>query len=368
MNLAYLTNLNAVDGTKTNADRLCREFDQRDEIDLTAVHIQATNAPENFWTDELGYEALYPRSFRKGIETVDPDIVLIHGYNVDMIDYLTDYAPEDDRIYVLRNGVNTMEQWLSLYSSGDPRRVAYTLSKFDVFDGVFCPSTAAAERLNFAYGSDTPHLAVAPCVIDYDQYAPSPFMDDGDLHVILASRMAPVNYTLGPILALQRLAVDDDASVKMQVLGGGDRPYREVIEMVTEEMPHVEVTGHLSPADAKAHMEAADVLCVPSVTQQAVPTTAVEGLAAGCVVVSGAYQSAYEEETMIRAPADHPPAWYEVLSDIIESPDEAVDRIQDGLEAAKQYDTARIVTEAYLPTFNLLLAEREMESDDPSTE
>lgn len=354
MNIAYFTNLNAVDGTKTNADRICRELDSREGIDLTAVHIQGTNAPENFWTDELGYEALYPVSFRDGIETVDPDVALIHGYNVSMMDYLADFAPDDDRAYVLRNGVNTMEQWLALYSSNDPRRVTKPITDFDIFDGVFCPSHAAAERFKMVYGDDAPPLFVAPCVVDYDEYVPTPFMDDGDLHVITASRLAPVNYVFGPIFAVRAMADTTDTTVKMQVLGGGDRPYQQAVEMVTDDMPQVEVTGHLSPADVKPHMEAADVVCVPSVTQQAVPTVAVEALAAGCVVVSGDYQTTHEEDAIIRAPADHPPIWYDVLTDIVEHPDEARDVIKNGLDAAKEYETEKIVTEAYIPSLRLV--------------
>lgn len=361
MKLAYLTNINATDGTKTNADRLCRELDSRPGIDLTAVHIQGTGAPENFWTDELGYEALYPRSFRKGIEATDPDIVFVHGFNADMLDYLRDFAPEDDRVYTFRNGINTMENWLALYATPDPRTVTAPVTQLDLFDGVFAPSRSAAERIDFNYGPEAPHLAVAPCVIDYSEYVPQPFMQDDSLVVVTASRVAPNNYILAPILAVRRIATELDVDVELHVLGGADEPYRRVLSDLTGGMEEVNVLGHLPPDEARQYLQGADVVCVPSVTQQAVPTVAVEAMAAGSVVLSGDYRTASEESALVRVPVDHPPVWYDAIKDVVESPEEAKQIIRDGLDAAREYDVEGVVTEAYLPMFNLLLEEREMD-------
>lgn len=362
MRVAYLTNLNATDGTKTNADRLCREFDKRDELDLTAVHIQGTGAPENFWTDELGYRALYPVSFRQGIETVDPDIVFIHGHNPDMMEWLKENAPEDDRVYVLRNGINVMEQWLALYATPDPKTVTTPLTHLDLFDGVFAPSQAAADRLNFAYWNDTPHMAIAPCTIDYEKYVPTPFRDDGTLRVMTASRIAPNNFIIAPLLAVQALA-SEGYDIELRILGSGDQPYRRTIDQLTGGMEHVGVVGHVDADEVRQHMQECDVVCVPSVTQQAVPTVAVEALASGCIVLSGGFHASAEEETLVTVPADHPPAWYEALTDILDSPDEATDIIADGLQAAKHYDTEHVVDEAYLPFFHALLSEQEMDDE-----
>lgn len=363
MRIAYFSNLRGVDGTKTNADRLCAEFDRREEIDLTAVHIQGTGLPENLHTTEPGYETLYPMSFRDGIEATDPDIVFIHGYNVEMIEYLEEFVDEEDeededRAYVFRNGVNVMENWLALYSNPDPRMVTTPLQSFDLFDGIFAPSMAAAERLDFIYGPACPSIAIAPCVIDYDHYAPTPWMDGDTLTVVTASRLAPNNYIIAPLLAVRRFAQErDDIDVELHILGGGDKPYWEVISQLAGDMDEVNATGHIDPDEVRQYLQEADIACVPSVTQQAVPTVAVEALAAGCVVLSGAYQTAAEEEALVQVPVDHPVTWFDALADVVDSPEDATEQIRTGLEAARAYDVERVVNQAYMPMLTMLFAE-----------
>lgn len=353
MKLAYMSNLRAADGTKTNADRLCAEFHSRDGIDVTALHIQGTGLPENLRTTKPGYETLYPRSFREGIEEADPDVVLIHGFNADMIEYLEEM--DDDRAYVFRDGINVMENWLSLYGTPDPRTITTPIQKLDLFDGVFAPSQAAAERLDFIYGPECPHLAVAPCVIDYEDYVPSPWMQDDTFQVVTASRVAPNNYILAPILAVRRLTRErEDLDVELHILGGADEPYERVIGQLADGMEEVDFQGHIDPDGTRLYLQAADVVCVPSVTQQAVPTVAVEALAAGSVVLSGGYRTAGEEEMLVQVPVDHPPVWFDALVDAVDSPDDAKQRVRDGLEAARTYDVERVVDEAYIPMLSLL--------------
>lgn len=355
LDLAYMSNLRAADGTKTNADRLCTAFDSRDGIHLSAIHIQGTGLPETLRTTQPGYETLYPRSFREGIEVTDPDVVLIHGFNADMIEYLEDYADDDDRVYVFRDGINVMENWLALYGTPDPRTITTPIRKLDLFDGIFAPSRAAAERLDFIYGPDCPHLAVAPCVIDYEAYVPSPWMKDDTLRVVTASRVAPNNYILAPILAVRRLTRErEDLDVELHILGGADEPYQQVVSQLADGMDEVDFSGHLDPDDARLYLQAADVVCVPSVTQQAVPTVAVEALAAGSVVLSGGYRTAGEEEMLVQVPVDHPPTWFDALADVVDSPDDARQRVRDGLDAARSYHVERVVDEAYLPMLSLL--------------
>lgn len=364
MKLAYFHDFDGVSGSTTNADRLCRAFHAHDDVDLVAVHAQGTGAPENFWTDELGYPALYPMSFRDGIEATDPDVVFVHGYNVDMIDYLSEHAPEDDRVYVFRNGVNTLEQWLMLPSHGQPRRVTTPVSALDCFDGIFAPSQAAAERIKFHYGDDAPHLAVAPCVIDYDHYAPEPFMSDGVCRVLTGSRIAANNYILAPLLAVRRLIQTADVKVDMEIMSAGPAPFTQTIQSVAGGLENVRIVGQIPADEVRGHLQKSDVVCVPSITQQAVPTFAVEAMAAGNVVLSGAYRTAYEEEALIRVPVDHIPSWYEALEDVLDDPDDAREYVRKGLDNAQAYDTDHVVREAYLPMLNLLLAEREVDADE----
>lgn len=358
MKVSYVTNLtNAVGGGGSNAERLCAAFDSRPEIDFVAIHASGTNAPETFWTDELGYRACFPKSLKDGIEQTDPDIVFVHGFNVSMIDWLRDHAADDDRIYTWRNGVNTLEQWLTLYNHGSGRKVTAPVYDLDFFDAIFAPSYAAGERLRFHYGSDCPHLSVAPCTIEYKKYVPTPFMEDNTLRIATASRVAPNNYILGPLLAVRRLIEQENLDVDMEIMSAGDRPYPDVIESVAADIDQVRIVGHLQTDEVQNHLEYADVVCVPSISQQAVPTIAVEAMAAGNVVLSADYHTVTEEDTLIRVPLDHIPSWWKALKDTAEHPDDANSRIKDGLEAAKGYDTEKVVNESYLPMFTMLMDE-----------
>lgn len=355
MKVAYLTNLNSVGGGGTNADRLCRTFHELDEIEVVAVHAKGTDAPENFWTDEFGYQALYPRSLKDAIEVTDPDIVFVHGFNVDMIEWLRDFsADDDDRAYVWRNGVNTMEQWLTLYNHGSIQKVTTPVYDLDFFDAIFAPSHAAAERLSFNYGSSCPPISIAPCTIDYKKYVPGTFMEDDTLRIATASRVAPNNYILGPVLAARRLIEEEGFDVDMEIMSAGDRPYPAVIEAVAGEIDQIRIVGHLSPDRVQTHLEYADVVCIPSITHQAVPTVAIEAMAAGNVVMCSPFHTINEEDALIRLPMDHPPSWWQALKDVAEDRESALDTVRRGIHAAKDYDTRRVVREAYLPTFKLL--------------
>lgn len=361
MRVAYLTDLmNATGGGASNADRLCQEFHNKDEIDLVAVHAGGTGLPENLWSSHAEYLTLYPKSLRDGLEEVDADLIFVHSFNADMFDWLGDYADEHPQtILVYRAGVNTFEQWVTLQQHRSVERVTTPIAGFDCFDAVFAPSHAAAERIKMNYGNDSPHLAVAPCTITYNEYSPTPFMEEGSLRVVTATRIAPNNYALAPILAVRRLV--DEYDMEMEILSAGEGPYLRAIHAITEDVDEVEIVGHIDYDDVQRHLEWADVVCIPTASQQAVPTVAVEAMAAGNVVLCAPFYTGNEENTLVRVPLDHPPAWYDALSDVAEDADGANDRIRRGLRAARNYDTATIVDEAYMPMFELLRAKREMD-------
>lgn len=351
--VAHLWDTRGVDGAVSNASRLSRAFDKRDEIDLVAMHLNGTGYPENFWTAEPEYLVCYPKSVEDGLDEIEPDVVLVHAFSPSLNEWLGDNADPDTTL-IYRVGANTLEQWLY-----DPGRVPPIIDGLDVFDGLVAPSYAAAERLKLNYGDRTPHLAVAPCTIDYRNYAPTPFMEDGTLRIVMASRMAPNNFILGPLLAARRLA--DEIDIEMRILGGGLDPHVQAVGSIAEGMDEVELLGHQPARRVREELEWADVACVPSISQQAVPTVAVEAMAAGCVVLCAPFTTTNDESALIRVPIDHPPAWYDALSDVAESPDDANDLIRQGLEAASEYDTNEVVKEAYLPTFEMLTAAKENE-------
>lgn len=358
--IAYLTDLlNLVGGAGSNADRICRALHDVTEYDVTAVHAPGTGAPETFWSAEAEYLMQFPKSLDAGLDELDPDLVFVHGYNVGMLDHLRDRAADDDAIYVFRCGVNTMEQWLDLHNSRNPNMVTAPLDHLGFFDGIFAPSHAAAERLKMNYGDDAPPLSVAPCVIESQNYAPTPFMDDGTLRVVTASRISTNNYVLAPLLAVRRLV--DEIDVEMEILSAGTQPHLQAVHAIAENLDDVRVVGQIDRDAVRGHLQWADVTCIPTVTQQAVPTVAAEALAAGNVVLAGRFHTTTEESALVRMPVDHPPAWYDAMLDVADDPDAATERIRDGLEAAKTYDVERIVREVYRPTFEMLLAREELD-------
>lgn len=361
--IAYLTDLlNMTGGGGSNADRLCRELHGRDGIDLTTVHSGGTGLPDHMWNGEGDYLRLYPTSLSDGIDELDPDIVFVHSFNVRMFEWLADYADEHpETALVYRAGVNTVEQWLTLYQHQSPKRVTTPVGSLDAFDAIFAPSYAAAERIKLNYGDAAPPLIAAPCTIDYKSYAPTPFREDGTLRVVMASRIAPNTYALAPLLALRRLAEKYD--IEMEILSAGDSEYIQTVFSVADDIDAVEIVGNVAYEEVQGHLEWADVVCVPTAAQQAVPTVAVEAMAAGNVVLCAPFYAVNEEETLVRVPFDHPPAWYDALADIAGNRDDALDRIRAGLDAAAEYDTERVVTDAYMPIFHSLVAEQEMGAD-----
>lgn len=354
MELAYVTNLHGVSGASVNADRVCSYLATETDVDVTAVHSQSTGLPKPVETVTGDYPQRWAPDLLDGLVDLDPDIVFVHSYNPDLLLELRGQAEVDDRTWLWRHGASVAEQWLTLGHYRDADRVTSLVTDLSWFDGVFCPSKAAAMRLNLMYGADTPPMTVAPIVIEPEAYDPTPFLAGGTLRIVTASRVAANNYLLAPLLAARNLATEHD--VEMRILSAGKEHYREVVDRIAGDMEFVEIEGNLPPDDVIEHLEWSDVVCIPSYAHQSISTVAAEAMAAGNVVLAGQYQAVNEEESIIRVPVEHGPAWYAALQDVVDDPEDAQEWVDDGIAHAADYAVERVVEKAYLPQFHGLTA------------
>lgn len=120
-------------------------------------------------------------------------------------------------------------------------------------------------------------------------------------------------------------------------------------------MDEVRIVGHIPKEEVKIHLEHVDVVCIPSVSQQAVPTIAVEAMAAGNVVLCSQFHTVNEAAALIRLPMDHVPSWYQALKDVHDDPQDANDIVREGLDSSKDHDVEQVVTGAYLPMLTMLV-------------
>lgn len=356
--IAYVFNLDGKGGGSSQARTLIHEFIRRDSLEVTAVHAADTNIPQNVVTHDRSYPVMWPTTIEDGLTDLDPDIVFVHGYGPKLNDRLSTLKDDGDvdATWVMRYGVNLFENW-SLSPTRDSTDVRYItdhLVNFDWYDCLICPSKTAAERAKHFYGDDCPTLAHIPNGIKRSAYAPTTFMADDQLRVLSVSRAGPNDFLLSPVWAVVRLAAD--YPVSMEVLGAGWPGPIGSVKSLAEETPALSYEGYVDSDTVRTHMEMADVVCVPSVSQQAVPLAALEGMAAGNLVLAGDFPTAHEEDALIRVPTPHPPAWHEAIEDALEDPDDAREWVQKGIEAARRYDVRSIVEEGYLPVFEELVA------------
>lgn len=364
IDIAYVYNHSGKGGGSSQARTLLEAFTRRDELAVTAVHAADTNVPEHVLDESGSYPVLWPSTVEGGLRELDPDVVFVHGYGPPLNARLRDLKEEGDldAAWVMRYGANLFEAW-SLgpmragtdgnVSKNDIKHITDHVLGFKWYDCLICPSQAAAERCQHYYGDDTPRLAHIPNGIKTTAYAPSSFMLNDTLSVLTVSRAGPNDFLMAPIWAVARLA--GDYPIELTVLGAGHAANIGAVKHITEQVDAISYGGYVDNDRVRTHMEMADVVCVPSVSQQAVPLAALEGMAAGNVVLCGSFQPAYEEEALIRVPTPHPPAWHDALEDVFADPEDAVEWQQKGIENAKGYDVSKIVEAGYIPVFEGLV-------------
>jgi glycosyltransferase involved in cell wall biosynthesis len=351
--IAYIFNAAGKGGGNRQAETLIHAFARHDAVDVTGVHAADTNIPENVVTEEYGYSLMFPSTIEDGIIDLDPDIVFVHGYGPDLNHRLRELSEGDDvdAEWVMRYGSNLFENWAlaPTREDNDVRYITDHLWGFDWYDCLICPSEVVAERCRHFYGDDCPELAYVPNGIKRSAYAPSTFMADDELKVLTVSRAGPNDFLISPVWAVVRLAAQYPISI--DVLGAGWPGPIGSIKKIAEQTEAVNYRGYVDSDTVRSYMELADVVCVPSVSQQAIPLAALEGMAAGNLVLVGTFPASQEEDALITVSVPHPPDWHEALKDALEDPDDAEEWIQQGVENVREYDVRRIVADGYIPIF-----------------
>lgn len=351
MRLAHIHNVNGPGGGTVSAQNLLEEWHEHG-IEAWAVHAANTNYAETFVSEELEYPVMYPSRLEDGLRELDPDIVFVHGFSPALNEQLRGLAESDDfdAVFVLRKGMNLLEAWLGRAAD----RAISQVRELGWYDCVICPTEAASERMSLMYGGGCPRLAYVPNGIDREAYVPTSFMQDGFLRVITVSRLAPNNFLLSPLLAVMAALQDEMFPVKLDIFGPANNAAANMVRSLAEGFEDISVHGKVEHDALREQLEQADVVCVPSMSHQAVPLAAVEGMAAGNVVL-GSFYEAHEEDAIVYVPAAHPPTWLEVLSDIYDDPDDAREHVTDSIERAAAYDVSGVVADGYLPVFEDLL-------------
>lgn len=375
--LAHVANITAgTGGGGVQATQLLEQWVETDGIEPWGVHATNLNSPENLTSRKREYPIMYPSSVDQGIREIDPDVVFVHGFSPQLNRQLRDLAAEDDidAKFVLRNGMNLYEHWGMALRHNNHQKLTHQITEFDWYDLIVCPTQAAAARTQLFYGERCPDLSYIPNGIHRSAYVPSSFMLEDTLKVITVSRGGPNDFLLAPLLAVARIAAEGEIPIEMQVFGASHPALSTAMHEIAEAYDAITIAGYIEHDRVRDHLEVADVVCVPSVSHQAVPQAAIEGLAAGNVVLCGDFFETHEEDALIRVPVAHPPAWHEAITDVHDDPDDAREWIRGGIERAADYDIERIVQEGYLPAFRELVegddadADAEAEGDGEANE
>jgi glycosyltransferase involved in cell wall biosynthesis len=349
MRVAYVFNDTASGGGSVQARTLIEGFHEHG-IDVWGVQAINLNSPETFVSEERGYPMVYPSTLADGLKEIEPDIVFVHGFSPELNSQLRDLSEDLDAQFILRKGMNLLEHWFAAPSNGNPEKITCQVSGFDWYDCIVCPTEMAAERVSLIYRDNTPQLAHVPNAIDRESYVPTSYMQNGWLHVVMASRVCPNNYTLAPLLAVCQIMDSGSFPVKLDVFGNANGPLDSAIRGISEDYDNIEIHGHVPGEQVRETMEQSDVVCVPSFSHQAVPLAALEGMAAGNVVL-GSFPEAQEEQSIIRVPPSHPPAWKDAISDAYHDEGDARDIVSRGIEAAAEYNIEGIIEQGYKPVF-----------------
>lgn len=356
MNLVYITSINKPSGAGTHAKIAMHQLNEAADIDVTAMQGQQTGYPETFRHTETPVPWVFPHNVEEALIELDPDVVIVHLFNTRLYRILRQVKAESDvdAVWILRNGTNLAEQWLTRpYQPRELASAATLVAHLDWFDAIMCPSKAMVEKIRLYYGDDSPELLYIPNPINLKRYVPTTFMQDGTLKILTASRLVPTNFVAAPLIAMRRLHSEIDC--QMTILGGGEDSLMNELVELRGDMDAVEMPGQVDRDTAITYMEHADVVCVPSFSQSAVPYAALEAMAAGNVVLTGSYPVAYEEEALIRLPVGHPPRWYEAIKDAHDDPEDASEWVRKGLTAALDYDAQQVIHEALVPALRRLV-------------
>lgn len=397
--LAHIGNLTGSGGGGIQAARLLEAWTEYGRLEPWGVQATNLNSPENFVTRERAYPIMYPSTVADGLREIDPDVVLVHGFSPDMNDQLRQCAGREraddadadagadedgdadadadadgggdageggiggggedalDAKWVLRNGMNLYEHWAMSLRHENHRKLTHQVTELDWYDLVVCPTRAAAERQQLFYGPRCPDLCYIPNGIRRDEYVPSSFMLDDELLIVTVSRCGPNDFLLSPLLAVAKILSDETVPVRMEVFGAAHPTLSTAMHEIAGAYDDIVIRGFADQAIVRSRMEQADVVCVPSISHQAVPQAAVEGMAAGNVVLCGDFYETHEEQALVRVPVAHPPAWYKAITDVYEDPDDAREWIRRGIERAADYDIERVVETGYLPAFEALVGD-----------
>lgn len=355
--ICHVLNWTASGGGSGQAKTLLDGWNAHPELEAWAIHASNLGSPENFVSDDPGYPVMFPANMADGIREIDPDIVFVHGYSPELNQNLRELSEGDDvdAAFILRKGMNMFEHWLG--GAADARQIVHQITNLGWYDAVICPTQAVGERMHLMYGDDSPTLAYVSNAIKRDEYVPSSYLSDGWLKIVTASRGAPNNMLLSPLLAVARIIDNEEFPVKLDMYGASSGQHDAVMQSLADGFDDINVYGYVDHDELKMQMEASDVVCVPSISHQAVPLAAVEGMAAGNVVLTS-FPEAQEEEALINVPATHPPAWREAIRDAYDDPEDAREWVTTGIERAALYDVDTVVEEGYLPVFRQVLDDR----------
>lgn len=358
--LAHVLNLSGATGGSQQATTLLDTWGEYDDLEPWGVQATNLGSPENFVSEpneDRDYPIMYPKNIQDGLREIDPDVTLVHGFSPKLNRQLRELSEDRsfEGTFALRNGMNLYEHWGMALKHQNHEKLTHQVTELDWYDLIVCPTQAVVERTQLMYGERCPELTYIPNGIKRDDYVPSSFMLDDELKVVLASRGGPNDFLLAPMIAVARILGDGDIPMSLEVFGACHPTLSTALHEIAGAYDDIDIRGFVDHSAIRSRMETADVVCVPSVSQQAVPLVAVEGLAAGNVVICGDFHEANEESALIQVPVAHPPAWHDALTDVYDDPDDAREWIRTGIERAADYEVHRIIEEGYLPAFRDLV-------------
>jgi len=341
--LAYLTALDGQSGAEIQANMLSDFLAKH--FDLTLVNAIGTNAPTNFIVrvKENNYSLMYPKTVEEGLLDLNPDICLVHVYSPELFANLRILKERTGMTMGLRHGISLMEHHLTyLMRNNNPDYVITLFNDLDFFDFIICPSKKVEEEIKLWYG-DKVQTEVIPVAVQPDIYVPTPFMEDGILRILVATRHAPNNFISVILSMMKRL--EQEIPCSMQVIGGGVRDYTQLFSRIVEKcgLKNVYISSFVSEEQKRRVFEKADIVLIPSISHQGVPLSVVEALSSGTIPIVSDLPVMNEIESTIKVRHDSIIDWQKEIKKLFYDQKLAKRLILKGLQEVEKFRIDKII-------------------------
>jgi len=350
--LLYVMNWGGREGAGRQAKLLIPYFHREKDIDLKLLHPVELDSDQKLIETETNYGVplYYTNNLKEAIEKIEPDILFIHSFAPYIVGVahklrLSNFKGK----IVYRDGTNILEQYLVYLIDRRAYSIVATIM-FQEFDMIICPSKFVADQVSFLLPDDVKvKLAYIPVAVETSAFVPTKYKGET---ITSSGRLEVVNPYIFPLNAFRRLKTEFP-HIRFKILGDGT--FRALYEEAVRnyKLSNVEIKGWLPTREVYRELELSDIFVQPSITQNGVPNSVLEAMAAGCVCIVSDHPG-IEVNSVIKVRLEDFGSWYQALRKVITDHDFAKKVIKSQFQEVANYDVERII-KVYVDVFKGIL-------------